>query len=85
MILKLRKEPKQQSSSIPPFCFFLFDVNPNTHARVPQNGTDLSEVLFTRERYGSFWDLFGSVPLLDHFFEGSSFWTGSKQIRTDPV
>ena len=54
MILKLTKEPKQQSSSIPPFWFFLLDVNPNTHARVPKNGTDLSEVLFTRERYGSF-------------------------------
>ena len=82
MILKLTKEPKQQSSSI---LFFPLDVNPNKHARVPQNGTDLSEVLFTRERYGSFWDLFGSVPLLDHFFEGSNFWTGSKEIRTDPV
>ena len=56
MILKLTKEPKQQSSSIPPFLFFfLLDVNPNTHARVPQNGMDLNEVLFTRERYGCFW------------------------------
>ena len=82
MILKLIKEPKQQ---FPPFCFFPLDVNPNKHERVPQNGMDFSEVLFTRERYGSFWDLFGSVPLLDHFFEGSSFWTRSKQIRTDPV
>ena len=84
MILKLTKEPRQQAVFLH-FVFFPVDVNPIKHARVPQNGTDLSEVLFTRERHGSFWDLFRSVPLLDHLFEGSSFWTGSKQIRTDPV
>ena len=84
MILKLTKEPKQQqSSSIPPFCFFLLDVNPSTPVRVTQNGMDLSEVLFTREQYRSFWDLLGPFRYWITFLRGPVF--GPDLNRSVPI
>ena len=85
MILKLTKEPKQQSSSIPPFCFFsLGGKSKHACASSPERYRSQQSSVHTRT-IRIFLGSFGSVPLLDHLFEGSSFWTVSKQIRTDPV